>query len=85
MNCNFLSTKIIRWYNDNSGKIEKIFHIQVLGKDLGKVLGISDFTCSDLENMKRSAQLLFRACCLFDPRVPPSLWAMCSVAPVNAE
>ena len=35
--------------------------------------------------MKRSGHLLFKACCLFDQRVTPSLWTLCNIAPVNAE
>ena len=46
---------------------------------------ISDFNHSDLESMKKSAHLLFKACCLFDQRVTPSLLTPCNVAPVNAE
>ena len=46
---------------------------------------ISDFNHSDLESMKRSAHLLFKACCLFDQRVTPSLLTPCNVAPVNSE
>ena len=46
---------------------------------------ISDFNHSDLESMKRSAHLLFKACCLFDQTVTPSLLTPCNVAPVNSE
>ena len=46
---------------------------------------ISDFNHSDLESMKRSAHLLFKACCLFDQRVTPSLLTPLNVTPVNAE
>ena len=35
--------------------------------------------------MKRSPHLLFKACCLFDQRVTPSLLTPRNVAPVNAE
>ena len=35
--------------------------------------------------MKRSAHLLFKACCLFDQRVTTSLLTPCNVAPVNTE
>ena len=35
--------------------------------------------------MKKSAHLLFKACCLFDQRVTPSLLTPSNAAPVNAE
>ena len=46
---------------------------------------ISDFNHSDLESMKRSTHLLFKACCLLDQRVTPSLLTPSNAAPVNAE
>ena len=46
---------------------------------------ISDFTHGDLESMKRSAHLLFKACCLFDQRVTPSLWTLYNADPINPE
>ena len=33
MNCNFLSKKIQRWFNDNSGKTEKDFSFRFRGKE----------------------------------------------------
>ena len=56
-----------------------------LQKLLSYSVRISDFTHSYVESMKRSAHLLFKACCLFNQRVKPSLWILCNVAPVNGE
>ena len=38
MGCNFLSKKIIRWFNDNTGKIEKDFGFRFRGKESFKFL-----------------------------------------------
>ena len=43
-----------------------------LRKLLSYPVGISNFTHSDLESMKRNSHLLFETCCLFDQRVTPS-------------
>ena len=121
MNCNFLSKKIVRWFNDNLGKTEKDFIFRFRGKKIlmylrhfpmliqmlianisNKVVlkrlhqihfqsihlryllsysvRISDFSQVDLDEMKKEAHLLFKACCLFDQKVTPSLWTLCNNA-----
>ena len=69
--------------------LKRLLQVHYQSLNLRKLLlysvRISDFTHSDLENMKRSAHLLFKTCCLFDQRFTPSLWTLRNIAPVNAE
>lgn len=46
---------------------------------------IENFNEEMLLCMFEEGKLLFKACCLFDQRVSPSMWTLCNVAPVNAE
>ena len=126
MNCNFLSKKIVRWFNDNLGKTEKDFTFRFRGKEslmylrhfpiliqllianisdkgvlkrlhqihfqsihlrylLSYSVRISDFSQVDLDEMKKEAHLLFKACCLFDPKVTPSLCTLWNIGPFNDE
>ena len=126
MNCNFLSKKIVRWFNDNLGKTEKGFTFRFRGKKIlmylrhfpmliqmlianvsNKVVlkrlhqihfhsihrryllsysvRISDFSQVDLDEMKKEEHLLFKACCLFDQKVTPSLCTLWNIGPFNDE
>ena len=40
MSCNFLAKKIERWFNDNSGKVEKELHSGLGGNKVSITLGI---------------------------------------------
>lgn len=35
--------------------------------------------------MKKEAKLLFKACCVFDTKITPSMWTLCNVALYNAD
>ena len=126
MNCNFLSKKIVRWFNYNLGKTEKDFTFRFRGKEslmylrhfpiliqmlianisdkgvlkrlhqshfqsihlrylLSYSVRISDFSQVDLDEMKKEAHLLFKACCLFDQKVTPSLCTLWNIEPFNDE
>ena len=69
--------------------MKKIFlvHYQsiYLSKLLSYAVRIKDFNESDLKDMKKVASRLFKAYCLFNATVAPSLWTLCNVAPVHAE
>lgn len=45
---------------------------------------IEDFNEELLAHMNKVANLLFKACCVFDQKVSPSLWTLCNIAPYNA-
>jgi len=126
MNCNFLSKKVQRWYNDSSGKVEKDFSFRFRGKEslaflrnfphlillilhniekndlkrrlheihyqcihLRKLLSLSvritDFNEDLLDEMFSTGSILFKASCLFDQSVSPSLWTVCNSVPVHAK
>ena len=69
--------------------ISRIFEIHFQSIHLRSLLSysvrISNFTHNDLCQMKSEAILLFKACCIFDGKVTPSLWTLCNVVPVHAE
>ena len=126
MNCNFLASKVRKWFNENGGKVDREFAFRFRGKESSSFLRkfqvlismildnvskeevklrlhqicfqficlrriisysvrISNFDNNLLALMKHEGKLLFKACCLFDQRISPSLWTLCNVAPVHAE
>ena len=126
MNCNFLSKKIQRWFNDNSGKTERDFAFRFRGKEsfnfmqsfpelimmiftnvtqadlkqrlaqihyqcilLRKLLSFSvrvvDFDENLLQEMILTGTRLFKATCIFNQRISPSLWTLCNAAPIHAK
>ena len=68
---------------------KKLLQIHFQSIHLRKLLSysvrITDFNFEDLADMKRTGKALFKACCLFDSKVSPSLWTLCNAAPVHAE
>ena len=46
---------------------------------------IEDFNCSDLTNLKNKSALLFKACCIFDQKISPSLWTLSNALSYHAE
>ena len=126
MNCNYLASKIRKWFNENCGKVDRDFTFRFRGKEsfsflknfpflivmiiknvenvnvilrlhqiqyefilLRNVVSysvrIESFDENIISAMREDGKSLFKACCIFDQRVSPSLWALCLVAPVHAK
>ena len=52
---------------------------------LSYTVRISDFNAQDLIFMNRTAENLFKMCCVFDSKISPNLWTVCNASPVHAE
>ena len=69
--------------------LKRLSQVSYQSLNLWKILSYSvrgsDFTHSDLDSMKRGAHFLFKAYCLFEGRVTPSLRTLWNAASVNAE
>jgi len=46
---------------------------------------ITDFDRELLQKMEIAGRKLFKACCLFDQKVSPSMWTVCNVSPAHAK
>lgn len=125
MGCNFLSKKIITWFNENNGKHDKEFTFRFRGKEsfayikhfsklikmllsnitseeskvklhqlfycsllhrkiIGYSVRIDGFDGEMQKELEISAQSLFKACCLFYPRLSVSMWVLTNVLPAHS-
>ena len=126
MGCNYLSKKVVQWFNESNGKLDSAFSFRFRGKEsyaflknfpelikmimqkitshevisrlheiyfqfiqLRKVISftvrIIDFNEDLLKEMEKSCALLFKACCLTQDRISPSLWTLCCATPYHAK
>ena len=73
----------------DSTVLSRIFAIHFQLIQLRKVISysvrITNFNKSALEEMRVACNLLFKACCLTENRVSPSLWTLCCAAPCHAK
>ena len=66
-------------------RLHQIFHqSNLLRKVVSYSVRIESFNEEILHEMIRSCQDLFKACCLFDQRISPSLWTLCNAAPYHS-
>ena len=126
MGCNFLSKKLITWFNESSlTKGEKQFTFRFRGKEsfaymkhfptlismvLGSIINnesklklhqlffcslfyrrvinysvrIDDYDTVMQNELEKNASCLYKACCLFYPRISVSLWVLSNALPVHA-
>lgn len=59
--------------------------LNLLGYVLSYSVRIEDFDEEMLSKIKSESKELFRACCLYEQRISPSLWTVCNVASYHAE
>ena len=59
----------------------QLLHIRKL---ISYSVRLTDFNSSDLDEMKISGKMLFKACCLSGTSLSPSMWVLCNIAPSHA-